>query len=194
MDISLEKIELVKDRTGVSYKEAKEVLEKCDGNVVDSIIEIEDNMEEMSNCKFVNASNIVVDKVKTTLEKGNVIRIKVKKEDEIILNLPMIAGVVGFVIAPVASAIGTIAALGFRYKVEIEKEDGEIIHIDQMAEDTFNVVKEKGIEAAGIAKDMGTDAYNNAKDYASEAINKAMGKDKVEEEAPLDSDEENKED
>ena len=29
MEITLEKIELVKDRTGVSYKEAKEALEKC---------------------------------------------------------------------------------------------------------------------------------------------------------------------
>ena len=30
MEITLEKIELVKDRTGVSYKEAKEALEKVD--------------------------------------------------------------------------------------------------------------------------------------------------------------------
>ena len=29
MEITLEKIELVKDRTGVSYKEAKEALEAC---------------------------------------------------------------------------------------------------------------------------------------------------------------------
>ena len=34
MEITLEKIELVKDRTGVSYKEAKEALEFAGGNVV----------------------------------------------------------------------------------------------------------------------------------------------------------------
>ena len=32
MEITLEKIELVKDRTGVSYKEAKEALEVADGS------------------------------------------------------------------------------------------------------------------------------------------------------------------
>ena len=42
MEITLEKIELVKDRTGVSYKEAKDALEAADGSVVDAIISIEE--------------------------------------------------------------------------------------------------------------------------------------------------------
>ena len=46
MEITLEKIELVKDRTGVGYKEAKEALEKTDGSVVDAIILIEDTIDE----------------------------------------------------------------------------------------------------------------------------------------------------
>ena len=33
MEITLEKIELVRDRTGVSYKEAKDALEKADGRI-----------------------------------------------------------------------------------------------------------------------------------------------------------------
>lgn len=41
MDITLEKVELVKDRMGCSYAEAKWALEKADGSVVDAIIEIE---------------------------------------------------------------------------------------------------------------------------------------------------------
>ena len=42
MEITLEKIELVKDRTGVTYKEAKEALEQADGNVVEAIISLEE--------------------------------------------------------------------------------------------------------------------------------------------------------
>ena len=45
MEITLEKIELVKDRTGVTYKEAKEALEGADGNVVDAIIAIEETID-----------------------------------------------------------------------------------------------------------------------------------------------------
>ena len=45
MEITLEKIELVKDRTGVSYKEAKEALEAAEGSVVDAIIAIEETVD-----------------------------------------------------------------------------------------------------------------------------------------------------
>ena len=45
MEITLEKIELVKDRTGVSYKEAKAALEAADGSVVDAIINIEEDID-----------------------------------------------------------------------------------------------------------------------------------------------------
>ena len=55
MEITLEKIELVKDRTGVSYKEAKEALEAADGSVVDAIIAI----EETINVKKSNKAGIV---------------------------------------------------------------------------------------------------------------------------------------
>ena len=45
MEITLEKIELVRDRTGVTYKEAKEALEAANGNVVDAIIAIEETID-----------------------------------------------------------------------------------------------------------------------------------------------------
>ncbi len=44
MEITLEKIELVKDRTGVTYAEAKAALEEADGSVVDAIIAIEETI------------------------------------------------------------------------------------------------------------------------------------------------------
>ena len=44
MEITLEKIELVKDRTGVTYAEAKKALEDADGSVVDAIIAIEETV------------------------------------------------------------------------------------------------------------------------------------------------------
>ena len=38
MDITLEKVDKVKERTGVSYSEAKEALEISNGSVLDAII------------------------------------------------------------------------------------------------------------------------------------------------------------
>lgn len=48
MEITLEKIELVKDRTKTSYAEAKEALEVNEGSVVDAIIYLEDRNTEKS--------------------------------------------------------------------------------------------------------------------------------------------------
>ena len=48
MDINLEKIELVKDRTGVTYKEAKKALENVDGSIVDAIIYLEEIQSKSS--------------------------------------------------------------------------------------------------------------------------------------------------
>jgi len=99
MEISLEKIELVKDRTGVSYKEAKEALEKTEGNVVDAIILIEDSIDGESNETDSKVTELV-GKIKEIVKSGNVSRIIVKKDDAIILNLPVNIGVIGTVVFP----------------------------------------------------------------------------------------------
>ena len=82
MEITLEKIELVKDRTGVSYKEAKDALEAADGSVVDAIIAIEETIDETGGKKVNEAANEVVDKIKELVKKGNISKISIKKDDE----------------------------------------------------------------------------------------------------------------
>ena len=81
MEITLEKIELVKDRTGVSYKEAKEALEAADGSVMDAIIAIEETVDINKGGKTNEFVNDTMDKVKEMVKKGNVSKIAVKKGD-----------------------------------------------------------------------------------------------------------------
>src|SRR5665647_176252 len=99
MEITLEKIELVKDRTGVTYKEAKEALEAADGSVVDAIIRIEENIDFMPSGKIGNSTSAVIDKIKEAIKKGNVAKIVVKKDGDIVLNLPVNIGILGTVLA-----------------------------------------------------------------------------------------------
>ena len=82
MEITLEKIELVKDRTGVSYKEAKEALEAADGSVVDAIIAIEETVDVKPGAKANEFAAETVAKIKELVKKGNVSKISVKKGDE----------------------------------------------------------------------------------------------------------------
>ena len=169
MEITLEKIELVKDRTGVSYKEAKEALEAAGGSVVDAIISIEETIDAKGKGKFTDGTAAVIDKLKEIVRKGNVSKILIKKNDDIVLNLPLNVGIVGAVIAPFAMVAGVIAALGTRCKVEVVKEDGSIIDVSSMASDAAEYAAEKGSEIAEEVKVRGADIYETVKEKSADA-------------------------
>jgi NACalpha-BTF3-like transcription factor len=195
MEITLEKIELVKDRTGVSYKEAKEALEAAEGNVVDAIISIEDSIDIKSKSKITEQSAQVVEKLKDLVKRGNISKICIKKNGEVILNLSVNIGIIGTVIAPWAAIAGTIAALGTKCQIEVIKDNGEVIDVTEMAYDAFDDAKEKGSALADEMKVKGEEVYHNVKDKATEAIHKATKKEEVEEDkAEEDTVEEVKED
>ncbi len=104
MEITLEKIELVKDRTGVTYAEAKQALEETDGSVVDAIIAIEEIINSGEKGKgFGKKGEALFSRLKEIVKKGNVSKIQVKKDGELVLNVPVNAGLVGVVIAPIVS-------------------------------------------------------------------------------------------
>ena len=126
MEITLEKIELVKDRTGVTYAEAKQALEENDGSVVDAIIDIEETVNAgKKERNFGDRGSQLFGKLKALVKKGNVSRIKVKREDDTILNVPVNAGILGIAIAPLASVVAVVAAFGFKCVIEVVKELSE---------------------------------------------------------------------
>ena len=201
MEITLEKIELVKDKTGVGYKEAKEALEKTDGNVVDAIILIEENIDEAGKSKMGSQGAAMLEAIKEAIRKGNVSKLTLKKDGDIILNLPVSIGVVGTVLFPWAAIGATIAAFGTKCTIELVKDNGEIINISDKASETFDTVvtkggiivdemkdkgedfadiaREKGQEVWRAAKEKGSDVVDSVKDKAAERIKKASGEDEM---------------
>lgn len=172
MEITLEKIELVKDRTGVSYAEAKEALEAADGSVVDAIISIEETIDRKDSRSFSKQGSAVLDNLKELIKKGNVAKIVVKKDDEVVLNIPVNLGIIGTVVAPWGAVLGVIAAFGFKCVVEVVKDDGTIIDVSDTVSDTMETVVEKGSVVADGVKEKSADIYQNAKAKASDAISK----------------------
>ncbi|MDR0570671.1 MAG: DUF4342 domain-containing protein [Clostridiales Family XIII bacterium] len=166
MEITLEKIELVKDRTGVSYKEAKEALEAADGNVVDAIISIEENINIGAKGKMGAQSSQVIDRLKELIKKGNVSKIVIKKDGEQVLNLPVNVGIVGTVLAPWAAVIGVIAAFGTKCVIEVVKDNGEVIDISEKAEETFGEVRERGAVIVDEVKERGAEVIDNVRSMA----------------------------
>ena len=72
----------------------------------------------------------MVSKIKELVAEGNVSRIRIRKGDTIILNLPLSVGLIGTVLglvaAPWAVILGTISTIGFKCTVEVEKKDGTV--------------------------------------------------------------------
>lgn len=170
MEITLEKIELVKDRTGVSYKEAKDALEAAGGSVVDAIIAIEETIDEKPAKKVNEAANETVDKIKELVKKGNISKITIKKDDEVLLNLPLNAGLVGALVAPWGVIAGLIAAFGFKCQIELLKDDGTIIDISQRAEEIGKEVKEKSSVVVDDVMAKSAEAYSNIVEAATDKI------------------------
>lgn len=176
MEITLEKIELVKDRTGVGYKEAKEALEKAGGSVVDAIILIEDSIDESTDKDTEKKTEAIVDQIKEALRKGNVTKITISKDGETVLNLPVNVGILGTVLFPWAVVVGCVAALGTKCTIELTKEDGEVIDVSGKAQDAFEAVKDKGGVLYDEVKDKGGDFFEAAKDKGGDFFEAAKDK------------------
>jgi len=176
MEITLEKIELVKDRTGVSYAEAKEALEAADGSVVDAIISIEESIDQGNDKGFSRQGNAIIENIKALVKKGNVSKIVIKKDDEVLLNIPVNLGILGTVIAPWGAVLGTLAAFGFKCTIELVGEDGTIIDVSDTVTDTVGNVVEKGSEFADEVKEKGAEIHSKVREKSSGIYETARAK------------------
>lgn len=72
----------------------------------------------------------IVEKIKELVRQGNVSRVRIRRGEDVILNLPMTAGVAGGVIglaaAPWAVILAALAAVGFSCTVEVVEESGKV--------------------------------------------------------------------
>ncbi|MCT4565759.1 MAG: DUF4342 domain-containing protein [Maledivibacter sp.] len=143
MDFTLEHVDEVRERTGVSYSEAKEALTETEGDVLEAIIYIESKNERKMKNTISNKGNEVIEKLKEIIKKGNVTKILLRKDEENIMNIPVTAGAIGAIIFPPATVAGILVALATGCTLEIFKDDGEIININDITEDALQNVKEK---------------------------------------------------
>lgn len=131
MTDELYKIDIIRERLGVSYKEAQEALNQAGGDVVAAIVNLE-SQERSFGEDFEERKEKVVNQIQSIIKKGNVSKIKVKKGSKVVAEIPVavgVLGVVGMVASPlfaVLAGLGSIAAMFNDYTLEIEKKDGSI--------------------------------------------------------------------
>ena len=138
MDITLENIDLIRERTGVSYREAKEALERNDGKVIETLIELED--KNNSGTKWTEEFSVrsaeVMDKVKELIREGNVNKIRIKHDDRVLAEIPVALGAIGAVVLPQLAAVGVLVAVFKRCTIEVVRNESEQSEQDSENNDT----------------------------------------------------------
>jgi len=76
--------------------------------------------EEKKRSEFKVKGEELLAKIKEIIHEGNVRRIIIKDEQgKIYLEIPVTVGVVGALLVPVWAAIGALAAVASKFKIEI---------------------------------------------------------------------------
>jgi hypothetical protein len=154
-EITLEKIDIIRERTGASYTEAKEALEACSGNVVDALIYIEEQKKAPVENMFSSKEEFF-DWLRDMINKGNVNRIRVKKDEKVLIDIPVTAGAAAMLTAliwPPILAVGLITAVVTKVTFEITKSDGTVEVINTAFKKSMDDVKDKVYDAAEDIKD-----------------------------------------
>lgn len=173
-EITLEKIDIVRERTGVTYAEAKEALEACAGNVVDALIYIEKNKKSAMDNIYTTKDEFLA-WLKDIINKGNVTRIKVKKDEKVLIDMPVNAGiavgVVAYAIWAPLIAIGVLGAVVTKITIELTKSDGTVEVINKSIQSTVQDVKGKMTDVVSDVKEKVTDVASDMKEKFNQKKN-----------------------
>lgn len=107
MNIRLEDIDVIRERTNASYTMAYEALEKCNGDVVKAILFLENGEKTVPNFDSARKEsstaegnieknfNEVIEKVIAAIKEGNVNKVELLKDGKVVLSVPVNVGIVG---------------------------------------------------------------------------------------------------
>lgn len=123
MEITLEQIDQLRKRADVSYKEAKEALEKTEGDIVEALT----YLEEMNRIKPEKeaCSSSFWKKTKSIYQKGNAIRLIISKDNTTLLNSGLPLAILVTILTMPLAVFLLVLALITNCKIRFIKTNGE---------------------------------------------------------------------
>ena len=131
MNVTLEMIDMLRQRANVSYEEAKAALENCGGDMVEALVYLERNNKVRSNncCK---AENGFINSVKRLVKKGQVTKFVMTKNEKTVINVPVNVVVLTTVFATPVTIAGVVVGLFTNHKMRFVKPDGGDMEINKV--------------------------------------------------------------
>ncbi|MDI9495255.1 MAG: DUF4342 domain-containing protein [Bacillota bacterium] len=139
MMVTLEQIDELRKRVNVSYEEAKKTLEKNDGDLIKSIIELEKKKGRKDERKgsFTNAANRLL-----------ALKLSIKNRDgNTLLNVPLVLVVLTFLMSFWTVIVLLVMALLTSCQINVYRDKGVNMHnIKQNVKKTVDKIKDKSEE------------------------------------------------
>jgi hypothetical protein len=134
----LKKVDEIIKRTNCGYEEAREALLKSEGDLLGAIIDVE--RKKSTEEKLKAKSEDVIDEIKKAIVDANAAKLVVKKGDETLINIPVSAGIIGAVLAPLFSVAGITAAMVSNYEFDVYTKDGKQINLNNKLEESLSKI------------------------------------------------------
>lgn len=138
MDIKIEAIDELRKRANVSYEEAKDALERSNGDLLEALIilEKEGNSNKDSYEKTAKSWREygIVKFIKRAIKKGNSYKVMVCKDEKIVVDVTLTATTIVTVVFPYAVGIAFLVALFTGHKVKVKGEQGGVQKVNDALE------------------------------------------------------------
>jgi hypothetical protein len=132
IDAQLEKVDILRNRFRISYREAYDVLERNGGNVIQACIELEDSSKQaqpdniaQSTHKIEVMGKDLMAKVQEIIKTGQASRIRIQRNGKTVLTIPTAVGAVGALFFPTAAVIAAAAAVAAKYEILLDMHHDE---------------------------------------------------------------------
>jgi hypothetical protein len=123
-ELNLEKVDILRERAGLSYRDAVEYLERANGDVVKALVFIEEDKHRQKEV-ISETGQEVLEKVKHVVRRGNEMKIKIHREGQSLIEVPVTVGLIGTAIAPYLALAGVAVALASGCSISVREPEGE---------------------------------------------------------------------
>ncbi|MDI9482632.1 MAG: DUF4342 domain-containing protein [Bacillota bacterium] len=170
--ITLEQVDQLRKRTNCSYEEAKVLLEKHNGNVLDAIVEFEKSKGKRSfgydDKSWKKQSGDFFKSIWEMIQKGFENNVVIEDRNGILINLPVNIMILLIIIIPPVTIPILLLLMVLGYKISIRKQKGEEIDLTSMMHDMAGKFKgnnhcehHNGCSDESVVSEEDNDDYNH---------------------------------
>ncbi|NLN63968.1 MAG: DUF4342 domain-containing protein [Clostridiaceae bacterium] len=145
--ITLEQVDQLRKRTNCSYEEAKALLEKHDGNVLEAIVDFEKSKRDRNysnsngwdgNYEWKKQSSEFWKNFKELIQKGFDNKVVIEDKNSVILNISVNIVLLFIIFIPYIIIPVVLLFLILGYNVSIRKTEGNTVDISSIVKDITN--------------------------------------------------------